>query len=470
MKKVSVIQALRQSSLFGKLKDADLELIAAKAKMRQFFPDETIVWQGDPSDSLYMIINGIVTVKRIISSEKEQILAYLMPGKIFGEVGMLNNQPRSATVAAMSDVDVLVLRKKDFLSILHTYPTVAIELSRLLGKYLIDANRRIARGNKQVKLILLLDIFGSQGATAIGLSLARALAERTGKKTVYTEYPVPQKLVLDLNLSKKSKIYHHPAGYDLLVSHEDNFLPDNALSALMLDDLVGEYENIVMTLNDTLDEDNDGNLDQDIAMMLDYAKQVILLVPPRPEGFQAVEDANRMLRANIRFEETNIFTLFNRSSKEYKNAAPPIPVDFQLPYMQQFSISHHDNTSLPLPKPLTDVFDTLIDRLERTNHIGVYIPTTISVDQPIDTKAYVERTLNFLAERFGGATSKEAQGVWNSDEVGLVGEKVYIVHTYVTQADMSQYLDDVIDFVKILKVELRQEAMALEVNQKLTLI
>ena len=52
----------------------------------------------------------------------------------------------------------------------------------------------------------------------------------------------------------------------------------------------------------------------------------------------------------------------------------------------------------------------------------------------------------------------------------MVGEKVFIVHTYITHEDMNLYLDEVIEFIKVLKVELKQEAMALEVNDKLTLI
>ncbi len=58
----------------------------------------------------------------------------------------------------------------------------------------------------------------------------------------------------------------------------------------------------------------------------------------------------------------------------------------------------------------------------------------------------------------------------NSDEIGLVGEKLYKVHTYATSKDLKKYLDEVVDFVRIIKEELKQEAMAMEINQKLTLI
>jgi hypothetical protein len=65
---------------------------------------------------------------------------------------------------------------------------------------------------------------------------------------------------------------------------------------------------------------------------------------------------------------------------------------------------------------------------------------------------------------------EEAKGIWNSEEIGLVGEKLYKVHTYVTSKDLKNHLDEVVEYLKFMKDELKQEAMALEINQKLTLI
>ena len=111
-----------------------------------------------------------------------------------------------------------------------------------------------------------------------------------------------------------------------------------------------------------------------------------------------------------------------------------------------------------------------VNRLERTQQIGVYIPTTISVDTPIDASIYVERSLDFMAKLFGGATSKTLNGTWNSNEAGVVKEEVYLIYSYVTAQDVKTSLSKVVQYVKDLKAELQQEAMALEVNKKLTFI
>ncbi|MCU0389715.1 MAG: cyclic nucleotide-binding domain-containing protein [Thermoflexibacter sp.] len=467
----NIIRALQQCELFKHLPEDELDVIGNKAKMRQFFPDEVIVWQGNPSDSLFLITNGIVAVKRIINENEEQVLNYLMAGNTFGEIGILENKPRSATVAALSDVDVVVIRRADFIDILHQFPSVAIELAKMLGRYLVDSNRRRSRGNANVKLILLFDVFGSLGATSFGVSLARLLYQRTKNKTVYTEYPVPQKLIADLHISRKEKVYKHPGGFDILLSQEERLLTDKVRTTMMLDTLINDYENIIITLNENIDEDHDGNVDQDIAMMLDYAKQIIMFSPPEPSVWGHLEEIQRKLRKRIRTNETNIFTLINHCSEEYKDAVFPYQVDFQLPFLPVFPpLRDMHAKEVAIPEPLLDIFSTLADRLERTNNIAMYIPTTIDVDKQIDTTIYVEKTLNFFGARFGGATSKQAQGVWNSEQMGLVGETVYIVNSYVTQADLNKFLDEIIEYVKTIKVELKQEAMALEVNQKLTLI
>jgi hypothetical protein len=215
-------------------------------------------------------------------------------------------------------------------------------------------------------------------------------------------------------------------------------------------------------------------IDENISIMLDYANQVIILCPPVEDLWKNVEELKKQLKKYVRPEETVVFTVLSRSKPEF--AEVPFhesSIDFEIPYMSDFpslTIEDDDYDELRIPNDLVQMMTTFIDRLERTNQIGIFIPTTIDVDKAIDTSTYVERTLNFLAERFGGATSKEVSGVWNSDKAGLVGEKVFFVYTYVTLGAMTKYMDEVIEYVKELKVELKQEAMALEVNRKLTLI
>lgn len=472
MKLSAKVKALHRSNLFHRLSEDALESLAAQAKFRQFFPGETIVWQGKPSDSLFLITNGIVAVKKIMPAGNEHVFAYLMSGSTFGEVGILENQPRSATITALSDVDVLVLRREDFLSLLHSHATVAIELAKTLAKYLLEANRRQSRGNRKAKLIVIFDIFGSSGATTMGLLLAKTMHQKSASPTVYTEYPVPQRLVSDLDITQKTQIFNHPNGFDVALTQEGHSYPASVRTTVLLDRLMNEYANVILTIND-MPGNNFEELDENMMGVLESANQVLLFIPSNHEAWSQVRELKRIVKRRIRSDETSLFVVANL----YNELTGTHPVDrsladFAVPYLPDFPLLKnlgHDS-EMRMPAELENMLHSFVDRLERTNQVAIFIPTTVDVDKAIDTAEYVERTLNFLAERFGGATSKEAQGVWNSDEVGLVGEKVFLVHTYCTQADMNRYMDEIVEYVKALKIELRQEAMALEVNDKLTLI
>ncbi|MEM6298868.1 MAG: cyclic nucleotide-binding domain-containing protein [Bacteroidota bacterium] len=468
MNRQEIAKALRQSPLFEELDESALHYIAKKAKTRQYFPNDVIVWQGKDSDSLFLITNGIVVIKRVSGTE-EHTLAYLMPGNTFGEVGLLENKPRSANVVAMSDVDCLVIQRDEFFDIMHRYPGVAIAMAKMLGHYLVEMNRRQSRANKQAKVILIFDTFHGAGATSIGLSFTKLLAEKTEKRTVYTEYPAPQQLKSELKIPQKLNTNLYKAEtFDILISPNNSFLPTTARTTLMIDNLMNDYTNIIITINGSLN----GMIDKNIEIMLDYANQVVIIMPPIEEHWTAYESIKKEIKKFIRPNETSIFTLVSRSEESLSNMDVKHKYDFEIPFIADFpSLELTIRKDIQPPEAILDVVDMCIDRLERTHQIAVFIPTTVDVSQEIDTSEYVERTTKFLAERFGGATStQQADGVWNSEDEGLVGEKVFIVHTYVTQTDMNKYLDEVIEFVKILKQELRQEAMALEVNKKLTLI
>ncbi|MCK5210503.1 MAG: cyclic nucleotide-binding domain-containing protein, partial [Cyclobacteriaceae bacterium] len=208
-----ILRGLNLTDIFKSLPDDVLIRLSKKAGIEAFRPEEVIVWEGEPSDRLFIIINGIVTVKRVIPNKSDKIFAYLLPGSTFGEVGILENKSRSATVAALTDVEALVFDRDYFLKILHEHPTVAIELAKLLGQYLTESNKRITRGDKEKKVVLVFDLFNIHGAAELGKRLAIRLKKGSDKGTIYAEYPFKGTLSAALDLSKvKSNIFHHDSG------------------------------------------------------------------------------------------------------------------------------------------------------------------------------------------------------------------------------------------------------------------
>lgn len=459
-----VLRGLNQTSIFKHVPDDALIKLSQKAGLEVYKPEEIIVWEGDPSDQLFIIINGIVTVKKVIPDKSDKIFAYLLPGTTFGEVGILENKPRSATVAALTDVEVLAFDRDYFLNIMYEHPTVAIELAKLLGHYLTESNKRLTRGDIDKKVVLVFDLFDTHGAAELGKRLAIRLKKATDKATIYAEYPFKKTLSAELDLSKvNANTYHHDSGLDILLEKERSNSRNNTKMAIMVDDLLNKYENLIIYLN----EDFEDNLSQ----LAEEIDQIIVVGSSEKSQWKAIANLHKTIKSQIEDSNSRIFTiLINNDDSDNFNVFPP--PDFKVVFSDEttdYQLWSEDNTQLA-SESFDEAVETFVDRLQRNNHIGIFIPTTFDVNNYFDTTPYIDRTLSFLGERFGGATSEEAKGIWNSEDIGLVGEKLYKVHTYATSNDLKNYLDEVVDYVREIKAELKQEAMAMEINQKLTLI
>lgn len=108
--------------------------------------------------------------------------------------------------------------------------------------------------------------------------------------------------------------------------------------------------------------------------------------------------------------------------------------------------------------------------LSLKSKITVYIPATVNINETIDNTEFVNKAATLLSECFGGATSTEALGYWVSDTAGLVKENTTMVFAYAGEDDLKKNLDKVIDFCQDLKTEMKQDAVALELNGEMFFI
>lgn len=105
-----------------------------------------------------------------------------------------------------------------------------------------------------------------------------------------------------------------------------------------------------------------------------------------------------------------------------------------------------------------------------SSKITVYVPATSSVSEATDNTEQVKRTASLLADCFGGSTSTAALGYWLSPAAGLVAEATTIVFAYAADKDMQKHIGRVVDHCEALKVEMGQEAVALEINGEMYFI
>jgi CRP/FNR family cyclic AMP-dependent transcriptional regulator len=157
--------------LFSGLQREEIQRFAELTRERAYPKGSVILFQDDPGDSLFVLRAGRVKVVLIGEDGREVILGVLEPGAHFGELALIDDQPRSAHVIAMDDSQLLILRREDFRRRVEANPSVAwallTELSRRLrradvkigGLVLLDVPGRIAR--------LLLDLADETGSDAI---------------------------------------------------------------------------------------------------------------------------------------------------------------------------------------------------------------------------------------------------------------------------------------------------------------
>lgn len=119
-----MIEILKNIPFFSELGEEDLKQIAANIQM-DYFPAEHVIFkEGDPGEIMYIIKRGQVQVLR-----DNTILAVLKDGDFFGEMALVSEDLRNATIKTVSDVEVLTLKKADFIRLIETNPTIASRVS-----------------------------------------------------------------------------------------------------------------------------------------------------------------------------------------------------------------------------------------------------------------------------------------------------------------------------------------------------
>ncbi|MGD9897860.1 MAG: Crp/Fnr family transcriptional regulator [Calditrichaceae bacterium] len=135
------IEQLKKIPLFEAIPDEELGLIASKMELESYKKGDHIISAGDSGNYIYLIQKGRVKVLANLQDENDEIvLSYLEKGDHFGEMALITGEPRSATVIAESDLDVLKLGKSEFDNLLLKNPRISINLTHLLSQRLVNAN------------------------------------------------------------------------------------------------------------------------------------------------------------------------------------------------------------------------------------------------------------------------------------------------------------------------------------------
>lgn len=119
------LQDLRKSPLFEGLSDQELQQLVDNAKPVSLRAGETLIKQGDPGDSAYVVLKGGFEIQKQSGPSLIKI-DVRKPGEIIGEMALLSNSPRSATVIAATDSEALCISQDEFENLLSTSPSAAL--------------------------------------------------------------------------------------------------------------------------------------------------------------------------------------------------------------------------------------------------------------------------------------------------------------------------------------------------------
>lgn len=147
------VDIFRTIPLFTNLDSSDLEQIAAASVIRSFERKSIIITEGDSSSSLYVILSGEVKVYVSDEDGKTNIVNRLHPGDYFGELSLIDDEPRSASVEAVSKCRMSILSRQYFVDYLEKHPRVAISLLKEIGQ-------RLRNTTSHAKNLALMDVFG----------------------------------------------------------------------------------------------------------------------------------------------------------------------------------------------------------------------------------------------------------------------------------------------------------------------
>ena len=176
----TAVDLLKGVELFSELNEEQLGMIANLVIVKNFNRDETVVLEGDDSvQALYLIATGSVQVYMTGIDGRETILSFLERGDFFGEMSLIDGEPRSASVRTVTDAKLLVIHRESFLSLIRKTPEIAMALMSELCK-------RLRKANKQIGSLSTMSVSGRVAGTLLNLMQERGVRIHTDNGNMVT--------------------------------------------------------------------------------------------------------------------------------------------------------------------------------------------------------------------------------------------------------------------------------------------
>lgn len=198
MYKVKDIQRkthLKQVPLFSSFDDEQIDILSKTGIVKKFTKGCLIVNQDDHGDTLYIVISGNVKVSLLNEDGKEIVLSFLKEGDFFGELSLLDDEPRSASIIVVEDAALFLLTRGQFYQLITSYPVI-------LKKVIKEICARLRRADEKIKSLAFFDVY--ERTIRVLQQLARDRGMKTKNGIEVLQAPTHQELSTIVGTSRET--------------------------------------------------------------------------------------------------------------------------------------------------------------------------------------------------------------------------------------------------------------------------
>lgn len=146
------VDILRRIPLFSGIDPAKLKLLAFASERMDYDEGQNLFRQGEVGDAAYVIVNGIADI--IVETDDGEIpVAEFKDNAFIGEIAILCDVPRTATVRAQTKLSVLKVKKEHFLGLIRDFPELGIEVMRELASRLSKTTNELSQSRREIELL-----------------------------------------------------------------------------------------------------------------------------------------------------------------------------------------------------------------------------------------------------------------------------------------------------------------------------
>ena len=193
---------LKSVPMFSAFSPDQMRALSAMIMLRAAPRGSAVMREGGPADCLYVVLSGRLKVSMGEADGKETILSIIGPGEFFGEMSLIDDNPRSATVTAIESCELLAITRRDFRRCLVENSNLAMAVMRVLVRRLREADRKIGS-------LAMLDVYGRVARLLLDMSESvngqRVVTKRISKqdiaKMIGASREMVHKVMKDLQVS-----------------------------------------------------------------------------------------------------------------------------------------------------------------------------------------------------------------------------------------------------------------------------